>query len=228
MVMVPLTNTINILPVPKLLPECGQDIPTDFSRVTPTYRTTENCGPENKYLDGNFLSTNSKAEWFNQCYVLSDLSLSVDFQILEPLAQPDSGHIPSSQGGIPYSWGRGARTPPPSQATEREAALLHPDPSQNHNITTTTTWDRKPCGNLTSISISFAQTERTDSQRNKSTLQFSFYLFSVHCGREIKISLSLQMGGFSCAMLQSREHFRLCGEQRPACLLTWLRRNVPL
>ena len=137
-----------------------------------------------------------------------------------------SGHIPSSQGGIPSSWGRGARTPPPSQATEREAALLHSDPSQNHNITTTITWDRKPSGNPTSISISFAQTERTDSQRNKSTL--SFYLFSVHCGREIKISLSLQMGGFSWAMLQSREHFRLCGEQRPACLLTWLRRNVPL
>ena len=102
--------------------------------------------------------------------------------------------------------------------------------TQTHHkiITTTTTWDRKPCGNLTSISISFAQTECTDSQRNKSTLQFSFYLFSVHCGREIKISLSLQMGSFSCAMLQSREHFRLCGEQRPACLLTWLWRNVPL
>lgn len=111
------------------------------------------------------------------------------------------------------------------QATESEAALLDPDPSQNHN---TTTWDRKRSGNLTSISISFAQTESTYSQRNKFTFQFSFYLFSVHCGREIKISLSVQMGGFSCAMLQSREHFRLCREQRPACLLTWLWRNVHL
>ena len=225
--MVPLTNTINILPIPKSLPECAQDIPTDFSRVTPTYRTTENCSPENKYLDGNFLSTNSKSERFNHS-VMSSVISKCGFSNWGTPGPAGSGHIPSSQGGIPSSWGRGARTPPPSQATEREAALLHPDPSQNHNIITTTTWDRKPSGNLTSISISFAQTERTDSQRNKSTLQFSFYLFSVHCGREIKISLSLQMGGFSWAMLQSREHFRLCGEQRPACLLTWLRRSVPL
>lgn len=81
----------------------------------------------------------------------------------------------------------------------REAALLDPDPLQKHN---TATWGRKRSRNLTPISISFAQTQSTDSQRNKFTVQFSFYLFSVHCGREIKISLSVQMGGFSCARLQ--------------------------
>lgn len=33
---------------------------------------------------------------------------------------------------------------------------------------------------------------------------------------------------FSSAMLQTREHFRLCREQRPACLLTWSLRKVHL
>lgn len=80
-------------------------------------------------------------------------------------------------------------------------------------------------GNTTSISISFAQTDGTHSQGNKFTPQFSFYLFfCALCKRNKDLFVNSDVLLFICCAADPKR-FRLCREQRPACLLTWLLRN---
>lgn len=145
------------------------------------------------------------------------LSKCVDFQIEEPPAQLVQGTL-SSQGVFLSSWGGEHWTPPPSQATERRLRLLHPNPSQNHNIITTTTWDRKPSGNLTSISILLKRSAQTPKEINP--LQFSFYLFSVHCGREQRSLCPFRWAAFHerCCRAESTSEDSAENKGQLACL----------